>query len=212
MQQVTLHLGDCVEQLAGLEVDSIITDPIWPNAPAGMFQEVDQYDLLKRVLEVITAKRVVIVMRMDSDPRFLTAVPKRYKFFRNQLLPYRVPGYIGRKLGGQEYAYSFGEPIKSAEGRRVVPGVGPAAPTTEKRGHPCARSLVHMMWLVNWHSDPGETVCDPFMGSGTTIVAAYHLGRDAVGCEIVPEYFRIAQDWIAEARQQLQFDMEVIEK
>ena len=40
-------------------------------------------------------------------------------------------------------------------------------------------------------------VIDPFMGSGTTILAAKILGRDAVGIELSEEYFKIAQGRIA---------------
>jgi site-specific DNA-methyltransferase (cytosine-N4-specific) len=41
-------------------------------------------------------------------------------------------------------------------------------------------------------SRPGDTVLDPFMGSGTTAWVARHLGRQAVGCELNAEYLDIA--------------------
>nr|WP_305118130.1 site-specific DNA-methyltransferase [uncultured Adlercreutzia sp.] len=43
-------------------------------------------------------------------------------------------------------------------------------------------------------SDPGDTVLDPFMGSGSTGVACLNCGRDFVGCEIDPGYFDVARD------------------
>jgi site-specific DNA-methyltransferase (adenine-specific)/modification methylase len=40
----TLYLGDCLEILPHLpKVDAVITDPIWPNAPAGMFGTADPF-------------------------------------------------------------------------------------------------------------------------------------------------------------------------
>jgi len=49
----------------------------------------------------------------------------------------------------------------------------------------------------------GDTVFDPFMGSGTTGVACAQLGRDFIGCEIDPEYFAIAEKRIKEAQLQM---------
>lgn len=46
--------------------------------------------------------------------------------------------------------------------------------------------------IKSW-SNPGDIVMDPFMGSGTTGVAAKKLGRNFIGIEINPEYFKIAR-------------------
>lgn len=49
--------------------------------------------------------------------------------------------------------------------------------------------------IKSW-SNEADIVFDPFMGSGTTGVAALKLGRDFVGCEIVPKYYEIAKERI----------------
>jgi DNA modification methylase len=47
---------------------------------------------------------------------------------------------------------------------------------------------------------PG-TVLDPFAGSGTTLAVAAELGRNAIGCELNPEYVVLAEQRIKEARE-----------
>jgi DNA modification methylase len=62
----------------------------------------------------------------------------------------------------------------------------------EKNGHPCPKPLGWMEWAVSLSSLPGEVVLDPFMGSGTTLVAARNLNRKAIGIEIDERYCEIA--------------------
>jgi hypothetical protein len=208
---IDLRLGDCLEILPSIPaVDTLITDPIWPNAPDHLFLDIDDpQKLLSDALSLIEARRLVIVLRGDSDPRFLEAVPKKWEFFRVQLLPYTIPGYIGRKLGGDELAYCFGEPLPSAPGRRVIPGRAPKAQPVHRppNGHPCSRAQKHFDWLINWWSLPGETVLDPFMGSGTTGVSCVKYDRKFIGIEIVPKYFEIAERRIKEAQIQLRLPL-----
>lgn len=58
--------------------------------------------------------------------------------------------------------------------------------------HPCPKPLSTWKQLVQLASNEGETVLDPFMGSGTTGVACAKLGRKFVGIEVEPKYFDIA--------------------
>jgi DNA modification methylase len=64
----------------------------------------------------------------------------------------------------------------------------------EKNGHPTPKPLEWMTWAVSLGSRPGETILDPFAGSGTTLRAAKDLGRKAIGIEINPDYCRIAAE------------------
>lgn len=65
-------------------------------------------------------------------------------------------------------------------------------------GHPTVKPLEIVKNLVLNSSSEGDTVLDPFMGSGTTGVAVKELGggRKFVGVEVNPEYFAIAQQRI----------------
>jgi hypothetical protein len=203
-----IFLGDCLKILPELPaVDVLITDPVWPNCPTGLLPgHENPFQLFQNTVDLIKKpKRMVIVLRGDSDPRFLCAIPKDIVFFRSVLLPYALPGYIGRKLGGDEVAYCFGEPVKSTPGRRVIPGRATVAQPTDRKNnnHPCSRALPHFKWLVNWFSEPGETILDPFMGSGTTGIAALHSGRKFIGIEIVENYFNIAKQLIADEDNRL---------
>jgi site-specific DNA-methyltransferase (adenine-specific) len=59
-----------------------------------------------------------------------------------------------------------------------------------------------MAFCVRWWSQAGETVLDPFMGSGTTGVACARLGRSFIGIEIEQKYFDIACRRLDEAYRQ----------
>lgn len=201
----TLYLGDCLDVLPALpKADAVITDPVWPNCPPGLLAGSEAPDelWLQAMAAMQTPTRMSVVMRADSDPRFLQGI--RLPFFKAQVLPYVMPGYIGRKLGGDEFAYGFGEPVPSSHGRRVIPTYAPKVQPDGRKanGHPCSRALEHFVWLVHWWSEPSDLVCDPFMGSGTTGVAAANMGRRFIGIEIEPKYFDIACRRIEEAQRQ----------
>lgn len=60
------------------------------------------------------------------------------------------------------------------------------------KGHPAPFPVEIPRRLIELYSWPGETVLDPFLGAGTTLVAARELGRKAVGYEISEEYCALA--------------------
>jgi site-specific DNA-methyltransferase (adenine-specific) len=63
--------------------------------------------------------------------------------------------------------------------------------------HPTVKPLKLMAYLVTLFSRPGDTVLDPFVGSGTTCIAAQQLGRKALGVERDAEYVAIAEARLA---------------
>lgn len=68
-----------------------------------------------------------------------------------------------------------------------------AVTTADGRVHPTQKPLELFRWILENYSDEEMKILDPFMGSGTTLVAAKQLNRNAVGIEISPEYCAIAQ-------------------
>lgn len=51
-------------------------------------------------------------------------------------------------------------------------------------------------WFIRLFTQEGDTVLDPFMGSGTTLIVANRMKRNAVGIEIVPHYHEIVKQRI----------------
>lgn len=67
--------------------------------------------------------------------------------------------------------------------------------------HPTQKPVRLMEWCLDMHPK-AQTVCDPFMGAGTTGVAAVKMGRTFVGIEREPKYFEIACKRIEDAQRQ----------
>jgi len=67
----------------------------------------------------------------------------------------------------------------------------------EDKKHPTQKPLKLIQWCLKWSKTTG-LILDPFMGSGTTLVAAKNLGRRAIGIEIEPKYCEIAVQRLAQ--------------
>ncbi len=204
----TLFRADARDVLDGLtHIDVILTDPVWPNCPAGLLAGSDDPAMLwAETMDLLpnTLLRLVAVLRRDSDPRFLGSIPERLSFLCTINLPYALPGHFGRVLGTGELAYWFGLPPRFAPGRHLVPGRGPVAQPASRafNDHPCPRAQAHFDWLVDWCGAPEQTVCDPFMGSGTTGISCAKFGYPFVGIEIDRRYFDLACRRIEQAQRQ----------
>jgi DNA modification methylase len=73
----------------------------------------------------------------------------------------------------------------------------------EKTGHPTQKPSELFTAIIKDFTRSGQTILDPFMGSGTTGVACVQTGRDFIGIEIDPGYFKIAERRIKDAEMQL---------
>lgn len=68
-----------------------------------------------------------------------------------------------------------------------------------KRYHPCQKNVDLIENLVQRHTNIGDLILDPFMGSGTTGVAALKSGRNFIGIELDENYYKIAEERIKES-------------
>lgn len=96
-----------------------------------------------------------------------------------------MPEGDGRTMSGGRFV---------SEGRTVPNGGGPRA-----NHHPTVKPIALMRWLCRLVTPPGGLVLDPFMGSGSTGVAALLEGFRFVGIEREPEYAEIARARLAHA-------------
>jgi site-specific DNA-methyltransferase (adenine-specific) len=104
----------------------------------------------------------------------------------------------GRYRNQAEY-FAWGSNGPLGEEGPCLPGVFRYSVASEEKHHITGkpqRMLQDMLPIC------GETILDPFMGSGTTGVACAAVGRKFIGCEINPEYFRIACERIENAQRQ----------
>lgn len=117
--------------------------------------------------------------RFDLDP---IRVPQKYPGKRAWRGP-RAGEYTGNPLG------------KNPGDVWIFPNV--KANHVEKTVHPCQFPVELVERFVLSVTQPGDWVLDPFMGVGSTAVAAVLHGRKAVGADIVPEYLKIARERLA---------------
>lgn len=69
--------------------------------------------------------------------------------------------------------------------------------------HPTQKPVALMKWCIEQCKNNPQTILDPFMGSGTTGVAAVQMGRKFIGIEREPKYFEIACRRIEDAQKQV---------
>lgn len=62
----------------------------------------------------------------------------------------------------------------------------------EPRVHPTQKPVALMEWVIARYTEPADVILDPYMGSGTTLIAAKKCGHAAIGIEICEQYCEIA--------------------
>lgn len=99
----------------------------------------------------------------------------------------------------------FGKNVSNWVGRnKVYPtNVIHMATETGNKQHSAAFPRPLPEWFIKLFTQPGDRVLDPFMGSGTTIFVAHEMGRQAIGIEMMPEYFEIVAKQLSNYQERL---------
>lgn len=90
----------------------------------------------------------------------------------------------------------FGKRVANWVGRDMVypTNVLHMATETGNRNHSAAFPRALPEWFIKLFTKPGDTVLDPFMGSGTTLFVAYEMGRKAIGIDKEEEYVKMVEE------------------
>lgn len=196
---ITLYKADCLEVLPALlkalPFAAVVTDPPYgigwrrgvnaaraSKAHDGIINDQDT-TARDRMLDIVADLPAVVF------GSFYAPQPPRLK----QVLAWRKPpdaGVVGSTTGYRrdvEPVFLVGPwPIKTVESSSLLISNGSIAHVTTETGHPHTKPVPLMRDLIR--SCPPGPILDPFCGSGSTLVAAKQLGRQAVGIEIDAEH------------------------
>lgn len=108
----------------------------------------------------------------------------------------------------------FGKNISNWIGReKAFPSnVLHMATETKNRNHSAVFPEDLPEWFIKLFTKKGDCVLDPFMGSGTTVFVAQRMERNAVGIEILPEYFKVVQKVVKPVMKTRPSQMTLLEK
>ena len=208
MSDVTLHLGDCLEVMRYMpdkSVDAVITDP-----PYGIGEDGGACRTRGKPGYAKHEKRHWDKNRPDKQYfETMRTVSKNQVIFGGNYFADLLPPTMGwiywRKLMGGDF--SDGELAWTSFNRALKEYT--KCPKGIDKEHPTQKPLALMKWVIETYTNEGDTILDPFMGSGTTGVACVQTGRNFIGCEIDPDYYAIAERRIrdAQAHVPLPFEM-----
>jgi site-specific DNA-methyltransferase (adenine-specific) len=128
-------------------------------------------------------KRAMIWVKPDSTPQLNGQMPA--PGYESMPLAWSGEGHSRWNAGGKRGVYTHLTNQRDRDGR-----------------HPTEKPIPLMMELLKDFTSPGETILDPFMGSGTTGVACARMGRKFIGVELDPKYFDVACERIRKAYDQ----------
>jgi len=220
---VQLYLGDCLEVMKSMpdkSVDAVITDPPYGlggnvvhygNCPA--YENKYTWDNAiptdEYFYEIFRASKNQLIFGGNYFP-ILWKKPSRGFIFwdKIQCSKNHADGeliWTSFDKNAKQYRYCFSGNRYGWEDS--ILGVGKPS----NRVHPTQKPVDLLAKILMDYTHEGDTILDPFMGSGTTGVACVQTGRNFIGIEIDPTYFAIAEKRIAEAQLQPRLPLEVQE-
>jgi DNA modification methylase len=208
----TLYLGDCADILPTLgKVDAVVTDP-----PYG----IDVISKTYNNKNLQPGKSLAKKRNYDDDGEWDKSVPSMNTI--NSLLNnsnyqiifggnyFELPStkcwlIWDKETGDNDFAdaeLAWTNLNKAVRLKRYMWN-GMLRANKEQRGdHPTQKPIGIMKWCINHLPDECQTILDPFMGSGTTGVAAVQMKRQFIGIEREQKYFDIACKRIEDAQRQ----------
>lgn len=153
--------------------------------------------------------RYDLIWRKNKPTGFLNANRQPLRIHEHILVFYRAqPFYAAQKTQGHKPGHKATQASASSNyGAQVAPSYGGNTdrhPTSvidmpiinnddPAKVHPTQKPVALMEWLIRSYTQPGDTVLDCAMGSGTTGVAAQMIGRGFIGIELNQEYVAVAE-------------------
>lgn len=214
--RVTLYLGDCREIAPSLQgVDAIISDPPYGMSWDTNFRFSGGVNKRKRGNGGREWGDGIINDDKPFDPSPWLSWEKVVLFGSNHFGA-RLP--VGTKLVWiKRNDEAFGSFLSDAEEAWMKGGHGiyckrdlsiNAKNQNDPRLHPCEKPVSLMAWCMDKAKVPeGATVLDPYMGSGSTIIAAIRTGRRAIGIELDPAHYANAVQRITNELSQLTLNL-----
>lgn len=209
MGQVELYLGDCKTILPKLTgIGAIVSDPPYGIADLNKFGS-------RSKATVAMSYKPIAGDNEPFDPKHLLIYPVVSLWGANWYSS-RLPDSGGwliwdKKDGGTSDNFSDVEMAWTNAGNtaRLLHhkwrGMIRASEQNEPRVHSTQKPIAVMKWnIAQLGLESGATICDPYMGSGTTGIAALQLGYNFVGVELDEHYFDIATKRICDANRAAQ--------
>ena len=198
---VRLWLGDCLDVMATWPdgaVDAVVTDP--PYGVGIGKQSLGKWRTFKMPQSEWDDKRPSLV---TITSRFRCIIWGGNYFVlppsRNWLVWNKGAGFKGRDFAECELAWC------SWDGNTREVTYDPlAGGDYRSKQHPTQKPICVMLASIR-HAGDSVTIADPFMGSGTTGVAAVRLGRSFWGVELDPDYFESAKKRIQDELRRVAF-------
>lgn len=223
--EATLYQGDCLEVMATLgSVDHVISDPPYEDElheAIGRVRRTDGRDMIPTLgfggINAIRTDVAKAVVSIADKWAILFCLAEGVRAWRDDLqaagakwdttLAWVKPDAMPR-MNGQGAARGFECAVScwcGGGGRRWNAGgkrgvyTYPVNPPGRDGRHPTEKPLALMREIIRDFTRPGEIILDPFMGSGTTGVAAMIEGRRFIGIEKDPQWFGVALERIGAA-------------